>query len=60
MNTQEVTIKNSGATFTPMALADFLSDKIMEYADILPDKCTILDPACRDGALLTSIAKKNK
>ena len=58
MNSQAVTIKNSGATFTPSALADFLSDKILQYFDGLPGKCTILDPACGDGALLTSIAKK--
>jgi len=58
MNTQTVTIKNTGATFTPTALADFLSDKILQHIDIVPDKCTILDPACGDGALLTSIAKK--
>ncbi|MDR1760499.1 MAG: N-6 DNA methylase [Fibrobacter sp.] len=58
MNTETVTIKNSGATFTPTALADFLSDKILRYFDGFPEKCTILDPACGDGALLTSIAKK--
>ena len=58
MTPQAVTIKNSGATFTPTALADFLSDKILRYFDVCPDKCTILDPACGDGALLTSIANK--
>ena len=55
---QTVTVKNSGATFTPIALADFLSDKILQHVDDLPDKCTILDPACGNGALLSSIAKK--
>jgi 16S rRNA G966 N2-methylase RsmD len=58
MNTQTVTIKNSGATFTPIALADFLSDKILKYANVETDKCTILDPACGDGVLLTSLARK--
>jgi type I restriction-modification system DNA methylase subunit len=58
MNTQEVTIKNSGATFTPEALADFLSDKILKNLSVAPDECTILDPACGDGALLSSIAMK--
>lgn len=58
MKTQAVTVKNSGATFTPTALADFLSDKISQHIDISPDRCIILDPACGDGALLTSIAKK--
>ena len=57
-NTQTVTVKNSGATFTPTALADFLSDKILRHIDISLEKCTILDPACGDGALLSSIAKK--
>jgi len=57
-NSQKVTIKNSGATFTPVALADFLSEKILQYIDLIPNKCTILDPACGDGALLTSIANK--
>jgi len=55
---QTVTIKNSGATFTPNTLADFLSEKILQYIDGFHYKCTILDPACGDGALLTSIAKK--
>jgi type I restriction-modification system DNA methylase subunit len=50
MNSQTVTIKSSGATFTPAALADFLSDKILKYADA--KESVILDPACGDGALL--------
>jgi methylase of polypeptide subunit release factors len=60
MNTQEVTVKNSGATFTPMPLADFLSEKILKNLSTIPEKCTILDPACGDGALLSSIADKIK
>jgi tRNA1(Val) A37 N6-methylase TrmN6 len=50
------TIKNSGATFTPTALADFLSNKILKYANA--KESVILDPACGDGALLVSIAEK--
>jgi hypothetical protein len=50
------TIKNSGATFTPTALADFLSDKILQYVNT--KESVILDPACGDGALLVSIAEK--
>ena len=54
MNTiQEVTVKNSGATFTPTALADFLSEKILTYYEKLSDHATVLDPACGDGALLS-------
>jgi tRNA1(Val) A37 N6-methylase TrmN6 len=56
MNSQDVTIKNSGATFTPSALADFLSDKILKYANAKGS--VIFDPACGDGALLVSIAGK--
>jgi tRNA1(Val) A37 N6-methylase TrmN6 len=56
MNSQAVTIKNSGATFTPTALADFLSDKILKYVNAKGS--VILDPACGDGALLVSIAEK--
>lgn len=56
---KEVTIKNSGATFTPMKLADFLASKIFAELNIaLTSSYTILDPACGEGELLTSIAKK--
>ncbi len=55
----EVTIKNSGATFTPTALADFLSDKIISELNLdAATSYTILDPACGEGELLTSIATK--
>jgi type I restriction-modification system DNA methylase subunit len=50
------TIKSSGATFTPTALANFLSDKILKYTNV--KESIILDPACGDGALLVSVAKK--
>ncbi|MDP3915253.1 MAG: N-6 DNA methylase [Bacteroidota bacterium] len=56
---KEVTIKNSGSTFTPTKLADFLADKIFdELNGTLKSSYTILDPACGEGELLTSIAKK--
>jgi len=56
---KEVTIKNSGATFTPTELADFLADKIFAELDQdLATSYTILDPACGEGELLTSIASK--
>lgn len=57
-NIQEVTVKNSGATFTPVELADFLSDKILTYYDSKDKTVAVLDPACGDGALLSSIAMK--
>jgi len=56
MNSIAITIKNSGATFTPTALADFLSSKILKYANV--KEAVVLDPACGNGALLISIAKK--
>jgi tRNA1(Val) A37 N6-methylase TrmN6 len=54
--TTSATIKSSGATFTPAALADFLSCKILKYANA--KESVILDPACGDGALLVSVAEK--
>ncbi len=55
----EVTIKNSGATFTPTELADFLADKLIsELFQESATSYTILDPACGEGELLASIAKK--
>ncbi len=54
----EVTIKNSGATFTPKELADFLSEKITsEIKHQKETSFTILDPACGEGELLTSIIR---
>lgn len=44
-------IKNSGATFTPEALAQFVSEKIFEYCSSL-EHPVILDPACGAGSLL--------
>lgn len=56
---REVTIKNSGSTFTPTELADFLSDKLIsEINQEIGASFTILDPACGEGELLTSIVRK--
>jgi len=58
---EEVTIKNSGATFTPPLLADFLSDKLISHLEMSENKrISILDPACGEGELLSSIANKVK
>ncbi len=55
----EVTIKNSGATFTPTELADFLAEKLISEIHQAPTTSfTILDPACGEGELLASIARK--
>ena len=52
METKEL-IKNTGATFTPKKLADYLSGRMIAYLDT--KKVTVLDPACGDGALLLSM-----
>lgn len=58
---EEVTIKNSGATFTPPLLADFLADKLISHLEIPESQqISILDPACGEGELLLSIANKVK
>lgn len=49
-------IKNTGATFTPAMLANFLATKIAAY--INKDKQRVLDPACGGGELLSSIGQK--
>ncbi len=49
-------IKNTGATFTPKKLADFLAEKIALY---VPDvNQMVLDPACGEGELLVAIGDK--
>lgn len=50
--------KQTGATFTPEGLSDFLADRILSYTN--KDKVKVLDPACGDGALLMAISKKLK
>ncbi|AXG67844.1 modification methylase PaeR7I [Kordia sp. SMS9] len=49
-------IKETGATFTPKKLANFLAKRILSYIEI--DQPLIVDPACGDGALLTSIGNQ--
>lgn len=60
---KEVSLKKeTGATFTPKGLADFLVRRILSYSKV--DNPLIIDPACGNGALLMSIGKlleaKNK
>lgn len=54
METKEV-IKNTGATFTPKGLADYLTGRILSYVD--RNDVTVLDPACGDGELLLSMGE---
>lgn len=56
VNTQ--LIKQTGATFTPPQLADFIADKLLSYLEKKEQKYTVLDPACGEGILLSSISKK--
>ncbi|RYE42335.1 MAG: SAM-dependent DNA methyltransferase, partial [Sphingobacteriales bacterium] len=49
-------IKNTGATFTPAMLADFLASKISAYVN--KNKQRVLDPACGEGELLLSIGQR--
>ena len=49
-------IKETGATFTPKGLADFLSRRILSYSKV--KNPLIIDPACGDGALLKSIGQE--
>jgi len=49
-------IKNTGATFTPKGLADFLAMKLTQCVSI--NNAKVLDPACGEGELLISIGEK--
>lgn len=51
-------IKETGATFTPLKLANFISDKILSYFISDNQRIKVLDPACGEGMLLNSISKK--
>ncbi len=54
---QEVNlIKETGATFTPEGLANFLSQRILSHSKV--KNPLIIDPACGDGALLVSISNQ--
>jgi len=49
-------IKNNGATFTPVGLAEYLAEKLVSHIEI-NGKVKVLDPACGDGELLLAIGK---
>lgn len=58
INNSASEIKKTGATFTPRQLAEFLSDKLVNFAGNIPGEVVILDPACGDGALLSAIKER--
>lgn len=56
MNNTPSNIKKSGATFTPVGLANFLAKKLLHLVEKdNKEHITVLDPACGDGALLHAI-----
>ena len=50
-------VKQTGATFTPPALATYLSRQILEFTKIDSSIVRILDPACGDGELLLAVGR---
>ena len=47
--------KNTGATFTPEKLAEFLAERISQH--LKKSNAVIVDPACGDGELLWAMGK---
>lgn len=54
--TSKEQIKNTGATFTPKELSDFLADRLSRYA--IGTRQKVLDPACGEGELLVALGDK--
>jgi adenine-specific DNA-methyltransferase len=51
--------KSDGATYTPMALAGFVAEQMLQVANLpTHDKIRVLDPAVGDGALLIALIKQ--
>lgn len=53
----EKKIKETGATFTPQELSDFLANQITSSLGVKPSLLKVLDPACGNGNLLLSVGK---
>lgn len=49
-------IKQTGATFTPVELAEYLTRKLISHI-AFKESLEVLDPACGEGELLLSISK---
>jgi SAM-dependent methyltransferase len=55
MSEDKILIKNTGATFTPKGLANYLSERILTC--ISKNNLCVLDPACGEGELLIAMSK---
>ena len=51
-------IKKTGATFTPVPLANFLAKQIVSCFAAKTESMTVIDPACGDGALLNAMVER--
>ncbi len=49
--------KQTGAHFTPKALADLVAERLAKHVAGLPGQIRVLDPACGDGNLLVAMAE---
>lgn len=47
-------IKHTGATFTPLGLAEYLAEKVLKYVEV-KGKVEIFDPACGEAELLLAM-----
>jgi type I restriction-modification system DNA methylase subunit len=48
--------KHTGATFTPLGLAEYLARKLIDHI-ALKESLNVLDPACGEGELLLAMSK---
>jgi adenine-specific DNA-methyltransferase len=47
-------VKHTGATFTPVGLAEYLAEKLLKHIQV-KGEIKVLDPACGDGELLLAM-----
>ncbi len=49
-------IKHTGATFTPLGLAEYLAEKLIKHI-LAKETINVLDPACGEGELLLAMSQ---